>query len=297
MTWPVTLLLTLLARLPLTWLQCMGAIMGRIGLCCSPTFRSRIRDNLQSSQTCENYQDLASAVNQSAAETGKGALELAIAWCRPPEAIAGMVQACYGWEHIEQALAAGEGMVLVTPHLGSYDIAGRYISTRLPFPLTAMYRPPRLSWLEPVMNAGRIRGKGRTAPATAAGIRTLIKALKNAEATIILPDQVPGQGEGVWAPFFGQQAYTMTLVPRLAQISRVRVLLFHGERLARGQGFNVHIQPLPEPFTGDRQEDAARLNRAVESLIRQAPLQYLWSYNRYKCPAGVTRPSEKQGPQ
>jgi len=291
----VKLLLTLLARLPLYWLQGLGAVLGRLTLRLSPSFRARMEENLNRSKILANYQLSSVAVKQCAAETGKGALELAIAWCRDPSDIARMVRGCSGWEHVEAALGQGHGIVFVTPHLGSYDIAGRYISHRLPFPLTAMYRPPKLGWLEPVMNAGRVRGKGRTAPATGAGVRILMKALKSGEATIVLPDQVPGNGEGIWAPFFGRPAYTMTLVPRLAQMHRVDTLLFYGERLPHGEGFHVHITPLPEPFTGDRNSDAAILNRAVEGLVRRAPLQYLWSYNRYKCPQGVTPPDTQQG--
>ncbi|OWY39121.1 lauroyl acyltransferase [Xenophilus sp. AP218F] len=291
----VHLLLSFLAHLPLSWLQGLGAVLGRLTYHASPRFAKRLRENLSSSKIFENYQVLPQQVKQSAAETGKGALELAIAWCRSPEDIAAMVKDCDGWEHVESALAQGNGIIFVTPHLGSYDIAGRYISSRLPFPLTAMYRPPKLEWLEPVMQAGRARGKGKTAPATGAGVRVLMKALKSGEATIILPDQVPGNGEGVWAPFFGQPAYTMTLAPRLAQMQGVTTLFFVGERLPRGQGFKVHIEPLSQPFSGDKELDCASLNRQVENLIRRFPSQYLWSYNRYKCPAGVTRPEAIEG--
>ncbi|MCP1290842.1 MULTISPECIES: lysophospholipid acyltransferase family protein [Chromobacterium] len=286
----VHLLLSFLAHLPLSWLQGLGAVLGRLTYHASPRYRARLRENLSSSKICGNYQLLPRLVKQSAAETGKGALELAIAWCREPDDIAAMVQSCSGWEHVEAALAKGHGIVFVTPHLGSYDIAGRYISSRLPFPLTAMYRPPKMAWLEPVMQAGRARGKGKTAPATGAGVRVLMKALKSGEATIILPDQVPGNGEGVWAPFFERPAYTMTLVPRLAQISGVETLFFVGERLPGGQGFRVHIEPPAQAFSGDKEQDAAQLNAQVEALIRRFPSQYLWSYNRYKCPPGVSRP-------
>ncbi|KUM04174.1 lauroyl acyltransferase [Chromobacterium sp. F49] len=291
----VHLLLSFLAHLPLSWLQGLGAVLGRLTYHASPRFAMRLRENLSSSKIFENYQVLPREVKRSAAETGKGALELAIAWCRSPEDIAAMVKSCDGWHHVESALAQGNGIIFVTPHLGSYDIAGRYISSRLPFPLTAMYRPPKLAWLEPVMQAGRSRGKGKTAPATAAGVRVLMKALKSGEATIILPDQAPGNGEGAWAPFFGRPAYTMTLVPRLAQMSGVATLFFVGERLPRGQGFAVHIEPLAQPFTGDKEADCALMNAQVENLIRRFPSQYLWSYNRYKCPAGVTRPDDAQG--
>jgi KDO2-lipid IV(A) lauroyltransferase len=284
------LLFFALSRLPLRAIQTLGAACGRLTLLASPRFAARLQGNLADSKILETYQDLPALVKQTAAQIGMGALELAIAWCREPDDIAKLVKACYGWEHVEAALAQKHGIVFVTPHLGSYDIAGRYISHRLPFPLTAMYRPPKMAWLEPLMNAGRVRGKGKTAPATAAGVRQLVKALKHGEATIILPDQVPSNGEGVWAPFFGRPAYTMTLVPRLAQVEGVTTLFFYGERLPKGEGFTIHIEPAAESFTGDKQEDAARLNRMVERLIRRLPTQYLWSYNRHKRPAGAPAP-------
>ncbi|MDF0605616.1 lysophospholipid acyltransferase family protein [Neisseriaceae bacterium TC5R-5] len=291
----VHLFLFCLAHLPLSWLQNLGAMLGRLIYCTSPRYALRLRENLQQSKTVRNYQLLTQQVKQSTAETGKGTLELAIAWCRTPEDIAAMVKQCHGWELVEQARQQGQGIIFVTPHLGSYDIAGRYISSRLPFPLTAMYRPPKLRWLEPIMQSGRSRDKGRTAPANASGVRILMKALKSGEATIILPDQVPSNGDGVWAPFFGRPAYTMTLVSRLAQMKKVCTLFFVGERLPHGQGFIVHIEAANKPFCGDKEQDAALLNAQIEQMIQRFPSQYLWSYNRYKCPAGVTQPSHTEG--
>lgn len=290
MTRLARLILQALASLPLPVLHALGSLLGRMLYYASPRVRSRIRENLDTSKIAGSYQLYQALVKQSAAESGKGMLELSIAWCREPAYMISLVKQCHGWEHVEAALAAGKGLIFVTPHLGSYDIAGRYLSSSLPFPLTAMYKPSKLAWLEPIMNEGRARGSAKTAPATGAGVRLLMKALKAGEATIILPDQVPGSGEGVWAPFFGQPAFTMSLLPRLAQMQDVAVLWFTGERLAGGQGFAVHIQPQQVPFTGDKQQDGSILNAEVESLIRRWPAQYLWSYNRYKRPAGAPAP-------
>lgn len=283
----VQILLAALSRLPLAWLQALGGALGSLTRLASPAFADRIKSNLNNSGLAINNNVLEEYVKRTARETGMGALELAIAWTRDSKDIAALVKSCDGWQHVEAALARGDGLVFVTPHLGAYDIAGRYLATRLPFPLTAMFRPPKHAFLEPVMQGGRARDGAATAPATPAGVRIVMKALRSGEATIILPDQAPGSGEGVWAPFFGQPAYTMTLVPRLAQMKNVTTLMFWGERLPKGQGFAVHISPLMEPFDGDREADAARLNREVERLVSLAPTQYLWSYNRYKRPAGA----------
>ncbi|MBP8895922.1 MAG: lysophospholipid acyltransferase family protein, partial [Ottowia sp.] len=123
-----------------------------------------------------------------------------------------------------------------------------------------------------------------TAPTTLAGVRQMIKALRRGQAVGLLPDQVPPQGQGVWSPFFGQPAYTMTLAARLIQQTGATPLLVWGERLPRAQGFRVHIQPFPETLSADLDTAVAQINRAMEGLIRQCPQQYLWGYGRYKKP-------------
>lgn len=283
-------LLILLAYLPLSWLHSIGTIIGRLTYYASPRFAARINTNIKLYLNTENSQAYHNFAQQVARETGKGLIELSIAWCRSPAYMAQLVRYCTGWEHVERSIAQNHGIVFVTPHLGSYEIAGGYLCHSLPRPITAMYRPPKLAWLEPVMNVGRTRGKIKTVPATTAGVRGLIKALKSGEAIIILPDQVPNNREGVWAPFFGKPAYTMTLAAKLAQLKNVDIMLFVGERLPKNQGYAVHIEPIPYSFTGDKMNDTTHINKAMETLIRRYPTQYLWSYNRYKCPAGVTQP-------
>jgi KDO2-lipid IV(A) lauroyltransferase len=97
---------------------------------------------------------------------------------------------------------------------------------------------------------------------------------------------VPPEGMGVWAPFFGEPAYTMTLASRLVQQTGATLLLTWGERLPRGAGYVQRFYPFPEPLPTDAAESAAAINRAMEGLIRQSPSQYLWGYHRYKAPRG-----------
>ena len=282
--------LALFAALPLWLIHCLGSLLGYLVYYVSPSYAGKLRKHLTQSGLASGDVTLKQLIRRNIRETGKGALELLVAWGRNPEQVARLIRDCRGWEHVEAALSQQRGILFVTPHLGAYDIAGRYLSSRLPFPLTAMYRPPKQKWLEPLMNAGRARGNGKTAPATAQGVRQLFKTLRAGEAVIILPDQVPGEGGGVWVPFFGQPAYTMTLLSRMAESTNAAVLLFYGERLSWGRGYRVHIKSLQGAFVGDLTQDAALLNRNIEALIAEAPAQYLWSYNRYKVPAGVNPP-------
>ncbi len=250
-----------------------------------------IRENLETSQIFADYQNIEQNVKLICRHTCQSGAELPIAWLRSSEHIVSLFSNTEGWSLVEDALKEKKGLLFITPHIGSYDLAGRFISHQLPFPLTAMYRPPRMKWLEPIMSAGRQRDKGRVAPANAQGVRLVLKALKNGEATIVLPDQVPSEGgEGVWAPFFNKKAYTMTLAARLAQIPKVATFFFAGERLPKSQGFRLHIFPLEGILNGNKEHDTTIINQNVEKLVRLFPQQYLFSYNRYKTPPGVEAP-------
>ncbi|TXT41649.1 MAG: lipid A biosynthesis lauroyl acyltransferase [Comamonadaceae bacterium] len=151
-------------------------------------------------------------------------------------------------------------------------------------PMTVLFRPPRQTWLRAVVQASRQRPGLLTAPTTLSGVKQMIKALKNGESVGLLPDQVPPQGMGVMAAFFGQQAYTMTLSVRLVQQTGASVLLAWGERLSWGRGFRVHVQPLNVELPATLPEAVSAINHAMESLVMQCPQQYLWGYARYKQP-------------
>jgi KDO2-lipid IV(A) lauroyltransferase len=152
-------------------------------------------------------------------------------------------------------------------------------------PLTVLYRPPRSRWLEPLMVRGRQRGRTQLATTDLSGVRRLLKALRRGEAVGMLPDQAPRFGEGVWAPFFGRPAFTMTLSTRLLRTTGCAAFMVFAERLPRGGGYRIHVEPLGEAIV-----DEADLNRAVERVIRLRPEQYLWGYDRYKVPRDVPPP-------
>jgi KDO2-lipid IV(A) lauroyltransferase len=193
-----------------------------------------------------------------------------------------------GVERVEQALGAGRGLLLLTPHMGCFEAAAQAAAERFgaSAPITVLYRPARKDYLKALVAAGREREHLRAAPATLSGVRQMLRALRAGEIVGLLPDQVPPDGLGVWAPFFGRPAYTMTLAARLLQQTGAPALAVWCERLAWGRGFVLHVrafQQLPEPVEAEAC-GLTRVNAAMEALIREAPAQYLWGYNRYKAP-------------
>ena len=271
-------LMSLAARLPLSILHAAGALLGWAMYGLSPTYRRHLRENLAAA-------GLRDARTRRAAIAGAGRMlaELPMVWLRPRAAVSALVRRIDGIEHVEAARAAAQGIVFLTPHLGCFEIAAQVAAEH--FPITVLYRPPKLAWMQPMIEEGRGQDNVRLASADLAGVRELLAALRRREAVGILPDQVPGEGEGEWVDFFGQPAYTMTLAAKLAARPATACLLAFGERLPGGAGFVLHVRPLLAAAPGE--SDIRRINRALEALIRECPGQYLWGYNRYKRPKGA----------
>ena len=281
----MTRLSQLLARLPLSWMQRAGWCMGWLVWALSPRYRHHFKRNVAIAGVA--WSEARAAVGA----TGVMLAELPWLWMRPHrQALHDLIQ-WDGAEHLEAALSQGRGVIVMSPHIGCWEVGAQAIAERFGprfGSLVALFRPARKAWLEPLVAQARNRPHLDTVPTTLSGVRALIRTLRGGGYTAILPDQVPPQGQGVWAPFFGRPVYTMTLVAKLAQQSGALVLLSWCERLAPGKGYRIHMQPWDVPAFRDPDtpaEEAARvINQAVEHLVRHAPGQYLWGYARDKQP-------------
>lgn len=269
-------LFRLLSVWPLWLLHAVGATLGWLTWLASPTYRRRVVANARLAGYSFGQ------VRPAIAHAGRMVAETPRLWFGPPVPMQWM-----GADVVDAAYAAGRGVVFLTPHLGCFEITAQGLAERYRAaygPITVLYRPARHPAVAPVIESARQRAGLETAPTTLAGVRQMLKALRAGRAVGLLPDQVPPEGMGEWAPFFGQPAYTMTLAARLILQTGATPLLVWGERLPRGAGFRLRFQPLPEPLVDDLQEAVAQINRAMEHLIGECPQQYLWGYGRYKTP-------------
>ena len=289
MTVIASLLFRVLARFPLAWLHLFGGWAGHVACRFSPSYRRRLQENLE---RAVGRSDPA-LLDEAIAGAGRQALELPFIWMRSQEEVLARIVRVEGRELLEQARADGASVLLMTPHLGCFEMCAQYCSTH--GPITVLFRQPRKAAMGPLMEAGRARGNIRVAPADVSGVRRLVKALRSGEMVGMLPDQAPGQGEGVWAPFFGKPAWTMTLAARLTEVKGVKVIMLWTERLPRGEGYVLRLSEPVEPITGSLEERCAVVNREIERLILACPQQYLWGYNRYKRPSGVEAPKDETG--
>ena len=279
-------LLRQLAKLPLSWIHAAGGALGWVVYFLSNQYAARLRANLLQSGLWRDEKDYQRILRRNIAESGKAGTELIPVWFRPVAPAVQLVVRAEPIALVEAAERRERGVIYLTPHLGCFDAAALWAAQRRP--ITVLYRPPRMKILQPLIEAGRGRDRVRLAPANLGGVRLLLKALRRGEAVGILPDQVPAEGEGVWADFFGRPAYTMTLAGKLAQATGATILMAAAVRLPDGAGFAIHFTEFDGTTTG---VDSARsLNAAIERMVKLEPSQYLWSYNRYKVPAGVKPP-------
>ena len=194
---------------------------------------------------------------------------------------------CNDFGVVEKAYATGKGVIFLTPHLGCFEMIGQAWAQNFGArfgPFTVLFRPARKAWMSDLVANSRNRSGLATVPTNLAGVRQMIKALRKGQAVGLLPDQVPPDGMGVWVPFFGKDAYSMTLAARLHAQTGATVLVGWGERLPWGRGFALHFRELTAAWSDDLETAVGQMNIEMEELIRSCPTQYLWGYGRYKTP-------------
>ncbi|MEO6320551.1 MAG: lysophospholipid acyltransferase family protein [Polaromonas sp.] len=266
---------------PLAMLHALGAGLGWLVWLLSARYRTQFRANV--AQAGLPFE----AARPAIAETGRFVVELPKLWMRPrSQSCLGNVRV-EGQAHAEHAFAQGKGVIFFGPHCGSFELAPQALA-ELYGPITAMYRPARKAWLARLEALARDRHNLAVVPASLGGIRLMHKTLKANQAIAMLTDQVPPEGWGIWAPFFGRPAYTMTLAARLALQSGAVLLPVSCERLPRGQGYFLKIWPALSGVETREKPDmlqaVTRINQAIEAIVLSQPGQYLWGYARYKTP-------------
>ncbi|WP_024973805.1 lysophospholipid acyltransferase family protein [Ralstonia pickettii] len=279
----MTFLFWLFSRLPLSALQALGGWLGALAAKVPGRYHDRLIANFRHA-----YPDVTPAMLKEAGRSaGRMVFEMPYFWVRKNGADVAphLFDVCR--TVVERALADGRGLIFLTPHLGCFEVLPQAYARE--HPVTSLFKPPRKASLRGWIETMRAGPNMQMAPADPRGVRMLVRALKRGEAVGILPDQTPTAGEGVWAPFFGKPAYTMTLVHRLHRLTGAPVVALFAERLPRGAGYRLHLEEIGD-LPGDATQAATRINAAVERLIAVAPTQYLWGYNRYKHPKGADAP-------
>ena len=277
----IILILKLTARLPLRFNHWLGTLAGKLMMLVNNEQKRVASINITRcfpELTHNQHQQL---LQQCLIETGKTFFEIGHIWLSDKAHFLDLIQEVHGEEHLQRGLAKGKGLIFVSPHLGNWEVMGLYLSVS--YPLTSLYRPPRLEGIGTLVRQARERLGAKLVPTDAKGIRALYQALSRNEAIGILPDQDPREAGGQFAPFFDIPANTMTLLSRLANKSHATVLCSYAERLPQGRGFAIHFEPAPTGlYDADLETSLTALNQMVERSVRRIPAQYQWGYKRFR---------------
>lgn len=290
----IYLLLRLLARLPLRVLQGVGAALGRLVLWRHGRTAHHAAVNLEIARPGLDHAARDVLLRQVMEESGKSVSEIVKVWGAGAERALTLVREVRGEGLFDAALAAGKGVIIAAPHLGCWELLNYWLCRKTP--MAILYRPPRIAAVEGLLRKVR----GALAPeqirADGAGVRSLYKRLAAGGTVGILPDQKPRAGEGRIAPFFGRDALTMVLLPRLAARTGATVLFAFAERLPKGAGYRIHLLPAAEGLTdADPDIACAALNRGVQDCVELAFTQYQWQYKRYSAEGLVSPYDREQG--
>mgnify|MGYP003544405746 CR=1 FL=1 len=213
--------------------------------------------------------------------TARQAMETLWFWTHRPADNLRRLRQQHGQALYHSARASGQGLIVIAPHHGNWELLNQWLAAQ--GPLAIVYAPPASASGDAFLQ--RVRGVDNITQIRAEGpaVRQMLKTLKAGGTLAILPDQQPKQGDGVFVPFFGMQALTMTLVNRLASRTGADLLYAWCERVdGPDLAFDLHLEPAPAELAGeDAHAATARLNKDIEAIVRRAPAQYQWTYKRF----------------
>jgi len=273
-------ILRLFSSLPLAALQIIGACIGLLIYLCSPGYRGRLYKNHQSAA---NYSGFKSTPWRVAAESGMMFADTLWIWRHPKSSINKV--AIENLDQVIELSKNGKGLIVLASHLGGFEIVPRIFAKHTK--ATVMYRPARKVWVNKLMLKSRKHTKIEFVEANIGGVRQIKRALVKGEVIGLLADQVPSVGDGVWAKFFNQYAYTTSFPIKLARQANVAILFVGAERLGLGKGWLIKSRLMTEEFPDCLVDACTEMNQYFEEMILSKPHQYMWSYNRYKRPSGA----------
>jgi len=273
-------LIRLVSFLPLSAAHGLGKLIG-LGLWHSNSGAARVaKVNLGLCFPGHEPQQIEHRAKKSLIALGKTYAEMGMSWMWPIPKVNKLITQVEGMEHLQQALKDENGIILIAPHLGNWELLNHFFRQHL-F-MTVMYKPTKIEALNKFIFKTRKRVDVGLVPADKRGVLALFKLLKKKGVIAVLPDQEPSLSSGVFAPFFGQPALTGKLIGDLAKKTPAYLLCCYAKRLEDGN-YGVVLKPARQDI---RHEDpvvaATALNQSIEDCILDCPEQYQWNYKRFR---------------
>ncbi|MEN8214178.1 MAG: LpxL/LpxP family Kdo(2)-lipid IV(A) lauroyl/palmitoleoyl acyltransferase [Pseudomonadota bacterium] len=281
-TWPLWIVLgvlRLMLLLPRPVLMQIGKGLGVVVYRFLPRKRRKVlTTNLQ---LC--FPELSAAEREQLAKEhvhamGQGVIDVGLAWWASRRRLEPLAH-FQGLEHLQQAMAGGKGVILLSAHFTSVEMSGRLISHHVP--IDTVYRPSERPFTQHLLHVNRERHSRQTIHKN--NVRAMVRSLKQGHTIWYAPDQNMRSDTPLFVPFFGMETATNTATSALARITGAAVIPFLCLRRRDGKGYDLELSPPLENFpSGDEREDAIRINNIFEGWIRRQPEDYFWLHRRFK---------------
>ena len=283
--WPTWLgigLMRCIVLLPYRWQSAIGIALGRLAMHLAGKRRHIAAVNLQLCFPELSDSERRRLLRRHFESLGMLIIEMGLSWWADPERLKKLVRV-NGLEHLQAALAQGQGVILLIAHFTTAEIGGQALGLYQPFDF--MHRRNENPLIAAIMEHGRKKTDEEMIAHD--DIRTMMRALKLGHAVWYAPDQNYRHKGSLMTPFFGIPAPTNSATARIARASGAPVVSYYTHRLEDGSGYRLTIQPALEDFPSDDiAADTRRINAVIEAQVREQPAEYLWVHQRFK---GVTR--------
>ncbi|MCG8668746.1 MAG: lysophospholipid acyltransferase family protein [Pseudomonadales bacterium] len=272
--------LRLIGKLPFAAIHSLGISAGQLLWALNTDTRRITQINIDQCFKDESKSWRRQLAKKSLIETAKTGLEMGGVWTKSVDVPLNKIHAVEGANLIEEARKDGKGVIILAPHLGNWEILGNWLCQR--YPITNLYQPPEHEAMHDLIYHARTRSGAKLAPTNRRGVVQLVRALRNGELTGILPDQEPERHSGSeFVPFFGNEALTATIIPKLVKESNA--VAIGGFCLRDGDGYKVIFRTVDQGiYSDDLKTATACMNASIESYVRECPEQYQWEYKRFK---------------
>ena len=279
--WPLWIafgILRLISMLPIRWTQAVGNGLGLLVYRLVPSRRRVACINIRQAYPDFDETQIRALNIASFKSLGVSVFEFALAWWRDRDYMRSICKV-EGKQHLDNALAEGKGVILLTGHFTTLEIGAMLIG--LYTPLNGVYKKAH----NPMFNAfmAHYRSTYGEELIENKNVRALLRGLRRGRATWFAPDQDFADQDIVFTPFLGGIASTLTATARMSEMTGAKVVPFYPQRLERGKGYRLVILPALKDFpTDDIEKDSARINKAIEDMVYANPEQYGWVHKRFK---------------
>ena len=278
-TWVGLLFLRLLAFLPYSWMKKLSALFGFLLYNLAKRRKHIIETNINLCFPEKTDAEKRLLAHKAFTSTIMAIFEFSLSWWGRKKQLA-QLHRIEGLEHIEKALKKGKGVILLSSHFTTMEIAGACLCQHLDN-LVLTYKRSTNELLDFFIqtqrlekSAGLIKHKN---------LREMLRSIKRGNVVWFAPDQDFGEKDSIFAPFMGVETCTLLSTQRIAKLTDAPVIPFYGARIDSESKYVIRLSPALENFpSGDDRADATVINHAIEQQIKQTPEQYLWAHRRFK---------------